>query len=97
MRRQWEAVQAVPDTAGEAMVATTGLEQAARREEEDGEARGPTVVAGELQWAVVTVFFLPPFGRHNVPTKGVFFLFCSTNGGYFSLPCIIKEKKMKKK
>ncbi len=41
-------MQAVPDTAGEAMVTTTGLEQAARRGEEDGEARGPTVVAGEL-------------------------------------------------
>jgi hypothetical protein len=44
-----QAVQAVLDTAGEARVATTGREQAARRGEEDGEARGPTAVAGELQ------------------------------------------------
>jgi hypothetical protein len=48
MRRQREAAQVVSDIVGEAMEAITGLEQAASRGEEDGEARRPTVVAGEL-------------------------------------------------
>ncbi len=86
MRRQWEAVQAVLDTAGEAMVATTGREQAARRGEEDGEARGPTTVAGELQWAVVNVFFY----RHVVGTmcqpNGVFFFFVLQMADIFPYP-----------
>ncbi len=82
----------VLETAGEATEATTGRDQAACSGEEDGEARGPTAVTGELHselntiTEVVNVFFLPPYGRHVVPTNWGFFLFCSTDGGYFSLP-----------
>jgi hypothetical protein len=85
-------VQAIQDTAGEAMVATTGREEEARRGEEDGEARGPTAVAGEFQCAVVNVFFLPPFGQHNVPTKGVFFFFLFHKWWIF-FPTLYKNKK----
>jgi hypothetical protein len=60
------------------MEAITGPEQAASRGEEDGEARCPTVV--------VNFFFLPPFGRHNVPTKGVFFFFVPQMADIFSYP-----------
>ncbi len=42
-------MQTVPVTSGEAVVVTRGQELAARLGEEAGEARGPIVVAGELQ------------------------------------------------
>jgi hypothetical protein len=48
---------------------------------------------------VVNVFFLPQFGRQVVPTKGVFFLFCSTKWRiFFPYPEKIKDlKKWRKK
>jgi hypothetical protein len=76
-------VQIVPATAGEAVGVTTEQELVARLDAEAGKAHGPIVVAGELYLAVVNVFFLPPFGRHAVPTKWGFFLFYPQTGGYF--------------
>ncbi len=76
-------MQIVPATAGEAVGVTIERELVARLDAEAGKAHGPIVVAGELYLAVVNVFFLPPFGRHAVPTKGGFFFILSTNWRLF--------------
>jgi hypothetical protein len=90
-------VQIVPATAGEAVGATKEQELVARLDAEAGRAHGPIVVAGELHSAVVNVFFLPPFGRHAVPTKWGFFFILSTNWRlFFSYPETNNFEKNKK-
>jgi hypothetical protein len=46
---------------------------------------------------VVNVFFLLPFGQHNVPTKGVFFCFVPQMADIFPYPEYKRKKKMEKK